>query len=93
MYELDLYSPGAHIQQPSALTTRSQNKPTDLEMWHHQLGHIGKDAICLLSSRSLVEGLKITNKTTSGMCEDCIFRKQARRPFDKVMTPETQVLE
>jgi hypothetical protein len=88
MYELTLEPP-----TPNALAARSHNRPTDLETWHCRLGHVGEDAIKLLNSKSLVDGLVITSKETSGACEDCIFGKQTQHPFDKEVTPETEVLE
>lgn len=91
MYELTLNAPGG--DPTNALAARSQNKPTDLETWHRRLGHIGEDAIKSLNSQSLVEGLIITTKELTGKCEDCIFGKQTRRPFDEQVTPETEVLE
>jgi hypothetical protein len=50
-------------------------------------------AIAKLMMKKLVDGLSVTSKMMKGLCEDCIFGKQARRPFDEVVTPETEVNE
>lgn len=44
-------------------------------------------------NRKLVDGLNITNRDTPGMCEDCIYGKATKDPFDEVLTHRTEVLE
>lgn len=46
-----------------------------------------------MANCGLVDGLKITNQDAQGMCEDCIYGKATKKPFDKVLTHETKVLE
>lgn len=46
-----------------------------------------------MANRNLVDGLNITSKDVHGMCEDCLYGKAVRRPFDEVLTHETEVLE
>jgi hypothetical protein len=84
-----------HLHSPTmfALSARSHNCPTDLSAWHRRLGHVGMDAIKTLMSKKLVDGLIVTSQKVAGMCEDCIFGKQTRRPFDEVVTPEMEINE
>lgn len=89
MYEVELGTPRA----PSAYISRSQNKPVNCATWHRRLGHAGEAGVKILVSRELVAGLEVTDEEAVGMCEDCIFGKQTRRPFDEDVTPERQVLE
>ena len=88
MYVLELKPP-----EPQAYAARSHNKPTDLETWHRRFGHASEAGVRELASKGMVEGLNITSLETRGRCEDCIYGKHARRPFDEVVTPETEVLE
>lgn len=89
MYEVELFNP------PSALSARSQRKPTSTMGWHRRFGHAGEAGIRILKSKNLVLGLDIIEeeKEPEGVCEDCIFGKQTRRPFDTDVTPETEILE
>lgn len=87
-YRILLTSPTA-----SALSARSHLRPTDLLTWHRRFCHAGNNAIRLLASKDMVEGLTITGDEPSGLCKDCIMGKHARRPFDKIFAKETQVLE
>lgn len=77
----------------AAMAARSHEKPTTLETWHRRFGHAGITGIKRLETKSLVDGLKITDTTLHGMCEDCIYGKHTRRPFDEIVTHETEVLE
>ncbi|KAJ7093026.1 hypothetical protein C8R43DRAFT_908109, partial [Mycena crocata] len=43
--------------------------------------------------KDVVDGLEITSFDTPGACEDCIYGKHARRPFDEIVSHETEVLE
>ncbi|KII84467.1 hypothetical protein PLICRDRAFT_79272, partial [Plicaturopsis crispa FD-325 SS-3] len=56
-------------------------------------GHVGDGTLKTMISKGMVEGLDVSGKGGQGQCEDCIFGKQARRPFDEVVEPETEVLE
>ena len=88
LYELTFTAPTV-----SAHTARSQNRPTDMEVWHRRLGHVGVDSIKSLKSKNLVDGLEITKNEVNGLCEDCIQGKHTRRPFDEVVTPEKEPME
>ncbi|KAJ3833859.1 hypothetical protein F5878DRAFT_545816, partial [Lentinula raphanica] len=46
-----------------------------------------------MQSQGLVDGLDIKSKQVLGMCEDCLYGKAKRRPFDEKVTHETEVLE
>jgi hypothetical protein len=35
-----------------------------------------------MANKGLVDGLKISDMTMDGKCEDCIMGRQTRRPFD-----------
>ena len=37
-----------------------------------------------MANNNLVDGLKISNVSIRGKCEDCILGRQTRRPFDGV---------
>ncbi|KAF5371869.1 hypothetical protein D9615_009522 [Tricholomella constricta] len=79
--------------QPSALLThptRSNNSPASLETWHRRLGHISEATVLAMLRQSLVRGMDMVKKSSSGRCEDCIMGKHARRPFDAVVEPESQ---
>ncbi|KAJ3925323.1 MAG: hypothetical protein NXY57DRAFT_882401, partial [Lentinula lateritia] len=56
-------------------------------------GHGDIKVIKRIAEKSLVDGLVITNNTVSGLCEDCVYGKITRRPFDDVVVPETEPLE
>ncbi len=49
----------------------------------------------ICQTKQLVDGLDIVPgmKEATGMCEDCIYGKQTNRPYDEVVTPETEMLE
>lgn len=46
-----------------------------------------------MANRNLVDGLHITSKKVHGLCKPCLFGKAIRRPFDKTLVHETEVLE
>ncbi|KAF8823582.1 hypothetical protein HHX47_DHR10000187 [Lentinula edodes] len=46
-----------------------------------------------MANRGLVDGLNITRKEVYGMCEDCLYGKATKHPFDEVLTHESEVLE
>jgi hypothetical protein len=69
----------------------SLSQPTFLEQWHHCLAHCSPLTIQDMASKGLVDGLKMSEMTVNGKCEDCILGCQTRRPFDgeteKNLTP------
>lgn len=46
-----------------------------------------------MANRNLVDGLNITKREIQGMCEDCIYSKVTKHPFNEVLTHETEILE
>ena len=65
---------------PLAMSSLSQ--PTSLEQWHRRLAHCSPLTIQEMVKHTLVDGLKISDETLKGKCEDCILGQQTRRPFD-----------
>ena len=63
-----------------AMTSLSQ--PTSLEQWHRRFTHCSPMTIQGMVKNNLVDGLKISDETLKGKCEDCILGRQTRRPFD-----------
>jgi hypothetical protein len=54
-------------------------EPTcSIVMWHRQCGHASNKKILQMGKHELVDGLKITDKTVPGCCEDCILGEQTR---------------
>jgi hypothetical protein len=72
---------------------RSQSRPVDFETWHRRFGHVGDARLRELIRRGLVDGLDVTSLLVNGACADCIYGKQTRRPFDAIVTHETELLE
>ena len=60
----------------------STSHPTSLEQWHRRLAHCSTSTIQEMARKNLVDGLKITEASVNGHCEDCIMGRQTRRPFD-----------
>lgn len=89
MYEVEVLESGGAIVSYS----RTRDRPTDILTWHRRLGHVGIRRILRMANRRLVDGLNITKREIRGMCEDCLFGKATRHPFDEVLTHETEVLE
>ena len=73
----------------TAMTSTSH--PTSLEQWHRHLTHCSPQTIQEMVKNNLVDGLKMTDTSISGKCEDCIMGRHTRRPFDgeteKVLEP------
>ncbi|KAF5329775.1 hypothetical protein D9619_009137 [Psilocybe cf. subviscida] len=95
MYELPLFDPTPDDILPTAYISRSLSKATDLETWHHRLGHVSEATIMKMMKGEMVIGLTnetLTRKCTVGKCEDCIFGKHARRPFDYEVVQVRDVL-
>ena len=78
MYLLETFDGPSHI--PLALNSLSQT--TSLEQWHRRFAHCSPLTIKDMASNNLVDGLKFTDETLNGKCEDCIMGRQTRRPFD-----------
>ena len=78
MYLLEAVEPA-----PSTpLAMGSLIQPTTLEQWHRRLAHCSPLTIQEMANNGLVDGLKISDVTLTGKCEDCIMGRQTRRPFD-----------
>ncbi|KAF9537051.1 hypothetical protein CPC08DRAFT_613252, partial [Agrocybe pediades] len=68
-------------------------RPVDLAMWHRRFGHPAEETLLRMANRKVaMDGLVITKKVVTGRCEDCIFGKQSRRPFDAVVPPSPHPL-
>ncbi|CAA7270336.1 unnamed protein product [Cyclocybe aegerita] len=79
----------------AALSVRSHEKPTSIDIWHWQFSHAGVTLIEDMAQKNLVDRLQITGgdlDRAPGMCEDCIYGKQTSRPYDEHYTPETELL-
>lgn len=78
----------------TAMPARSHEKATSIENWHRRFCHFDTRTIKEMSSKNLVDGLDIKpDKEALGSCEDCIFGKHTSRPYDEIVTPETELLE
>jgi hypothetical protein len=77
----------------AAIAGRNRDQPTDLETWHRRFGHSDVRVLERMASKSLVDGLRIVGRDLCGLCEDCIFGKQDRMPFDDEVVHETEPLE
>lgn len=63
---------------PSAMTARSQMKPTTIKTWHRHFGHLSMKTIRKVLADNLVDSLEIKgNLTAPGLCEDCVYSKHA----------------
>ncbi|GAW04347.1 retrotransposon Ty1-copia subclass [Lentinula edodes] len=89
MYEVEVLESGGTLANYS----RARDRPADILTWHRRLGHIAIRRILRMSNRNLVDGLNITKRDVHGMCEDCLYGKATKRPFDEVLTHESEVLE
>jgi Integrase core domain/GAG-pre-integrase domain len=78
MYLLDAIDDIPNV--PLAMASLSQ--PTSLEQWHRRLTHCSPLTIQDMAKNHLVDGLKLSETTVAGKCEDCILGRQTRRPFD-----------
>jgi hypothetical protein len=76
-----------------AIAGRNRDQPTDLETWHRRFGHSDVRVIERMAKNSLVDGLRIVGRDLRGLCEDCIFSKQDRMPYDDMVVHETEPLE
>ena len=80
MYILDTIDDMTKLEVPLAMGSLSQ--PTSLEQWHRRLTHCSPLTIQDMAANNLVDGLKLSKLSVTGKCEDCIFGRQTRRPFD-----------
>ena len=71
----------------------STSHPTSMEQWHRRLSHCSPSTIQEMATKNLVDGLKITETSVSGRCEDCIMGRQTRRPFDGETEKDLEPLE
>jgi hypothetical protein len=76
---------------PTAMTSLSQS--TSLEQWHRRLTHCSPSMIQDMANNNLVDGLKVSEMTVNGKCEDCILGRQTRRPFDGVTETDLKPLD
>lgn len=89
MYEVEVLESGKTIVSYS----RYRDRPADILTWHRRLGHISIRHILQMANRNLVNGLNITKWEIRGMCEDCLYGKATKHPFDEVLTHETDILK
>ena len=68
---------------PKALVASSLDKLVPLNVWHRRFNHTGIQLIRKLESKQLVDRFHVKGLVSaSGMCEDCIYRKQTTWPYD-----------
>lgn len=89
MYEVEVLESGGTTVNYS----RARDRPADILTWHRRLGHVAIRRIIRMANRKLVDGLNITDREVHGMCEDCLYGKATKHPFDEVLTHESEVLE
>jgi hypothetical protein len=75
------------------LAMRSSALPISLEQWHRRLTHCSPLTIKEMINDNLVDGLKISEDSLTGKCEDCILGRQTRRPFDRTTEKDLLPLE
>src|ERR1700678_1654150 len=66
----------------TTIAMTSTSHPTSLKQWHRRLTHCSPQMIQEMAKNNLVDGLKMTDTSISGKCEDCIMGRHARRLFD-----------
>lgn len=92
LYELNLLPCSTSATAPIALF--STFGAVDAATWHRRLGHIGDGGLQKLASKDLVDGLNVKGPTSCPtFCLDCVYGKQARRPFTQWIEPEKDPLE
>lgn len=68
--------------------------PSDLELWHHRLNHLGYESLRTLVRRKMVTGLKIADlNAATECCPSCLAGKMHRLPFPKDATRATQIMD
>ena len=56
------------------------------QLWRQRLGHMGKSKLLELKNKQMVDDINPDNNNiipNENICEACIFRQQARLPFQK----------
>lgn len=82
-----------HVASALSVRSRSLFKPATLEEWHRRFAHVSPETIRNMARTGVVHGLVILpSHPNCGKCEDCIMGKQSRRPFDSIVTRETEIL-
>ena len=76
---------------PLAMSSLSQ--PTSLEQWHRQFAHCSPLTIQGMADKNLVDGLRVSDMTVNGKCEDCILGRQTRRPFNGMTEKDMDPLD
>lgn len=69
------------------------NRPANMLTWHCRPGHVAIHQILCMANRKLVDGLNVTDQEVHGMCEDCLYGKATKQPFDKILRYKSEVLE
>lgn len=57
----------------------SVKENNESKLWHLRYGHLNVRGLKLLSQKEMVSGLPTIENI--GLCENCVFGKQSRRPF------------
>ena len=79
-------------KKTKALTTKSHNRPTDIDTWYCCLGHINYDTIQRMFKNNIIQGMNITNLVAHlGACEDCIMGMHMHWPFYMNDNCETEI--
>ncbi|GBE87258.1 Retrovirus-related Pol polyprotein from transposon TNT 1-94 [Sparassis crispa] len=85
LYELDcaIAPPSSH---PSEISFAAQLSPSDSELWHCRLAHIGQGSLQYMVKHALVTGLDLKSVETLGPCDGCAKGKHHQAPFPKQAT-------
>ncbi|GBE80639.1 Retrovirus-related Pol polyprotein from transposon TNT 1-94 [Sparassis crispa] len=85
LYELDcaIAPPSSH---PSEISFAAQLSPSDSELWHRRLAHIGQGSLQYMVKHALVTGLDLKSVETLGPCDGCAKGKHHQAPFPKQAT-------
>ncbi|TFY75537.1 hypothetical protein EWM64_g8475, partial [Hericium alpestre] len=80
----------------TAFVARTKVARTDLQTWHHHLGHINTNSVLQMVKKSMVMGMDIVGSASHkalGTCTPCIKGKQSREDVPKMTnTPVTEPL-
>lgn len=57
------------------------SKLTDLELWHHNLGHLNESGLKKMAREGVVRGLPTQFVRELQFCEGCGLRKSSTDPF------------
>jgi len=75
----------------AAQVSETTTPELDVDIWHRRMGHLGEDNVRRLAK--MVDGMKIKDRTTVGVCEACLEGKQHRQPSHKPATRAREPLE